>query len=97
MDLLVIGDYLVSFEDNRITADRTEATESEDSLLKEGAIKRIDVLKKYGTKNQTSKYLEKLSELLGEKIELISGKKIKFRKEEHDFDNFSKAISSTNG
>lgn len=97
MDLLVIGDYLVSFEDNRITEDRTEATESEDSLLKEGAIKRIDVLKKYGTKNQTSKYLEKLSELLGEKIELISGKKIKFRKEEHDIDNFSKAISSTNG
>ena len=92
MDYLAIGDYLVSFEDNRIVAQRSESIESEDFLLKLGAIKRLEVFKTHGTNTQMSKYLVKLSNLLVENVEFLDNRNIRFKNQEFDIDNAQDAI-----
>jgi len=86
MDYLALGDNLISFNENRIVADRIEETEPEDLLLKQGSIKRISVFKNFGTNDQMTRYFEKLSKLIGEDIEVLSNRHIKFRNEELDLD-----------
>jgi len=86
MDYLALGDNLISFKENRIVADRIEETEPEDLLLKQGSIKRISVFKNFGTNDQMARYFEKLSKLIGEDIEVLSNRHIKFRNEELDLD-----------
>ena len=94
MDYLAIGDYLVAFEDNRMVAERSELIESEDFLLKLGAIKRLEVFKTHGTEKQMSEYLNKLSGLLGENIQSLDDKKIKFKNQAFDIDSAQDAILS---
>ena len=86
MDYLALGDNLISFSENRIVANRIEETEPEDLLLKKGSIKRISVFKNCGTNDQMIRYFEKLSKLIGEDIEVLSNRHIKFRNEELDLD-----------
>ena len=95
MDYLAIGDNLVSFEDNRIVADRDENTEPEDFLLKLGSIKRLEVFKSHGTDEQMSIYLDKLSDLIGEKIEPLENRNIKYNDSELDIDNALQTISDS--
>jgi len=92
MDYLAIDDNLVSFEDNRIVADRDEVTEPEDLLLKLGSVKRLEVFKSHGTDDQMSIYLDKLSGLIGEKIELLENRNIKYKDNELDIDNALQSI-----
>ena len=87
MDYLALGDNLVAFEDNRIVAERNETIETEELLLKQGSIKRLEVFKDFGTDNQMSEYLNKLSDLIEEKVSLTDNKKIKFRDEELDIES----------
>tara|TARA_Y100000739_G_C20586978_1_gene455776 strand:- start:1392 stop:1898 length:507 start_codon:yes stop_codon:yes gene_type:complete len=84
MDYLALGDNLVAFEDNRIVAERNATTEPEELLLMLGSIKRLDVFKDFGTDNQMSGYLERLSDLIGEDIGMLENKNIKFRNKELD-------------
>ena len=95
MDYLAIGDNLVAFEDNRIVAQRNEVTESEDFLLKLGAIKRLEVFKSHGTDDQMAKYLDKLSRLIGENIEFLENRNIRFKNAELDIDNALEAITAS--
>ena len=95
MDYLAIDNYLVSFKDNRIVADRIEKTESEDYLLKLGAINRLNVFKSYGTNEQMRLYLNRLSELLEEKIEFLENRNIKFRDLELEIDDALEEISNS--
>ena len=95
MDYLAIGDNLISFEDNRIVANRDEITEKEDFLLKLGSIKRLEVFKSHGTDNQMSIYLGKLSDLIGENIELLENRNIKYKDSELDIDNALQIISDS--
>jgi carbamoyltransferase len=97
MDYLAIGGNLISFEDNRIVANRDEITEKEDFLLKLGSIKRLEVFKSHGTDDQMSIYLGKLSDLIGEKIEPLENRNIKYRDSELDIDNALQIISDSIG
>jgi carbamoyltransferase len=94
MDYLAIGDYLVSFEDNRIVASRNETTETEDFLLKLSAIKRLDVFKSYGSEEQLSAYTKRLSNLLASQISSIPGRKILFLEETLTIDAAIEMISA---
>jgi hypothetical protein len=87
MDYLALGDNLVAFEDNRIVAERSETIETEELLLKQGSIKRLEVFKDFGTDNQMSEYLNKLSDLIEQKISFIENKKIRFRDKELDIES----------
>ena len=95
MDYLAIGDNLISFEDNRIVANRDEITETEDFLLKLGSIKRLEVFKSHGTDDQMTIYLDKLSDLIGENIELLENRNIKYKDSELDIDNALQIISDS--
>ena len=92
MDYLALGDNLVAFKDNRIVAKRNETTESEDLLLKQGSIKRIGVFQDFGTDIQMSEYFKRLSKLIGEDIELLENRKIKFKDKELDTESAQEYI-----
>ncbi len=77
MDLLVIDDYLVEFEENRVVATREDEVEPENKLLKLNSIQRLSVFNSHGTDTQMIKYLDNLSMLLGLDIEMQKDRKIK--------------------
>jgi|SaaInlStandDraft_4_1057021.scaffolds.fasta_scaffold00748_5 carbamoyltransferase len=94
MDYLVIDDYIVAFDDNRIVADRYEKTEPEDKLLKINSINRLEVFKTHGTDMQMSKYLANLANLVGADIELSDNRGIKFLNKVFSIDSGQRAIIS---
>jgi carbamoyltransferase len=95
MDYLAIGNNLVAFKDNRLVAERTEVIESEDFLLKLGAVKRVGVFKTHGTDCQMNRYLDRLSSLVGNNIELSGERKIKFLGAELDIDSAQEAMEAS--
>ena len=95
MDYLAIGNNLVAFKDNRLVAERTEVIESEDFLLKLGAVKRVGVFKTHGTDCQMIRYLDRLSSLVGNNIELSGERKIKFLGAELDIDSAQEAMEAS--
>jgi len=95
MDYLAIDNYLISFSDNRIVADREEMIESEEVLLIAGAVKRLSVFKEYGTEKQMSKYLSKLSKLIGIDMEVTEDKRIRHLDKTYTIDEIQNIISTS--
>lgn len=96
MDYLAIGDYLISFKDNRKVAKRVEIIESEELLLRRGSIKRLEIFKTHGTSSQISQYLSKLSSLLNKEIKfLVDNNNYKFMGKEFDINALIDAILAT--
>ena len=95
MDYLAIDNYLISFSDNRIVADREEMIESEEVLLIAGAVKRLSVFKEYGTEKQMSKYLSKLSKLIGINMEVTEDKRIRHLDKTYTIDEIQNIISTS--
>ena len=65
MDYLAISDYLVSFDENRISKEPFKNEETEDYALKRDCIKRlVTLLKIEKDKKNVIKYVKNLSKLL---------------------------------
>jgi carbamoyltransferase len=94
MDYLVIDDYLVAFEENRIVAKRDEIIEPEHMLLKLDSIQRLIVFKTHGSNLQMLKYLQNLSNLVGLKIEMEEDRRIKLLGKVLDIDSAKDEIAS---
>ena len=58
-------------------------------------IKGLEVFKSHGTDDQMAKYLDKLSRLIGENIEFLENRNIRFKNAELDIDNALEAITAS--
>jgi len=93
MDYLVIDDYLVAFDDNRIASERGFDVASEGSLLNVDSVKRLSVFEEHGTDEQMRSYLNRLSGLLDMELQFVSRNEIGYCDDVLSIQDFIELIS----